>query len=215
MQYGVALKDYLSTMPLSCDRSNINFECHMIIVIVIYTPETVQICSGTRGSVLSEKLYQFTFKTEKFRKSLFPDCVRKWNRLDKDIRAVVSHNSFKNKIVTDKCSPSSLFYLGQRKFNIIHAQLRMNCSNLSAHLYSLHVVNSPGCICSHTAEDAAHYFLDCPLYYAQRMTLRNVVTRYTQFDLNVLLYGDSGIDHDRNVVIVQAVHDYIRDSERF
>ena len=55
---------------------------------------------------------KFTFKTEKFRKSLFPDCVRKWNRLDKDIRAVVSHNSFKNKIATDKCSPSSLFYLG-------------------------------------------------------------------------------------------------------
>ena len=70
-------------------------------------------------------------------------------------------------------------------------------------------------IYSHTAEDTAHYFLDCPLYYAQRMTLRNVVTRYTQFDLNVLLYGDSGIDHDRNVVIIQAVHDYIRDSERF
>ena len=45
----------------------------------------------------NDDLDQFTFKTEKFRKSLFPDCVRKWNRLDKDIRAVVSHNSFKNK----------------------------------------------------------------------------------------------------------------------
>ena len=156
----------------------------------------------------NDDLDQFTFKIEKFRKSLFPDCVRKWNRLDKDTRAVVSHNSFKNKIVTDKCPPS-LFYLGQRKFNIIRAQLRMNCSNLSAHLYSLHVVNSPACICSHTAEDTAHYFLDCPLYYTQRMILRNVVTRYTQSDLNVLLYGDSGIDHDRNAVIVQAVHDYI------
>ena len=72
----------------------------------------------------------------------------------------------------------------------------MNCGNLSAHLYSLHVVNSPAWICSHTAEDTAHYFLDCPLYYTQRMILRNVVTRYTQFDLKVLLYGDSGIDHD-------------------
>ena len=38
----------------------------------------------------SDDLDQFTFKTEKFRKSLFPDCVRKWNILDKDIRAVVS-----------------------------------------------------------------------------------------------------------------------------
>ena len=91
----------------------------------------------------------------------------------------------------------------------------MNYSNLSAHLYSLHVVNSPACICSHTAEDTAHYFLDLPLYYAQRMILRNVVRRYTQFDLKVLLYGDSGNDYDRNAVIVQAVHDYIRDSKRF
>ena len=115
----------------------------------------------------------------------------------------------------DKCPSSSLFYLGQRKFNIIHAQFRVNCSNLSAHLYSPHVVNSPACICSHTAEDTAHYFLDCPLCYTQRMILRNVVTRYAQFELKVLLYGDSGIDHDWNVVIVQAVHDYIRDSERF
>ena len=86
----------------------------------------------------------------------------------------------------------------------------MNCSNLSAHLYCLHVVDSPACICSHTTEDTAHYFLDCPLYYAQRTIVRNVVTRYTQFDLEILLYGDSDIDHDRNAVIVQAVHDHIR-----
>ena len=119
-----------------------------------------------------DDLDQFTFKTERFRKSLFPDCVRKRNTLDKDTQAVASHNSFKNKIVTDKCLPSSLFYLDQRKLNIIHAQLRMNCSNLSAsHLFSLHVVNSPACICSHKAEDTAHYFLDCPLYYTQRMIL--------------------------------------------
>ena len=34
------------------------------------------------------------------------------------------------------------------------------------------------------------------------MILRNVVTKYTQFDLKILLYGDTGIDHDRNAVIV-------------
>ena len=42
----------------------------------------------------------------------------------------------------------------------------------------------------------------CPLYYTQRMILRNVVTRYTQFDLEILLYGVSDIDHYRNAVIV-------------
>ena len=29
----------------------------------------------------------------------------------------------------------SLFYIGVRKFNVIHAQLRMNCNNLNAHLH--------------------------------------------------------------------------------
>ena len=62
----------------------------------------------------NDDLDQFTFKTEKFRKSLFSDSVRKWNKLDEDLWPVVSHNGFKNKIVTDKYSPSSLFYLGQR-----------------------------------------------------------------------------------------------------
>ena len=84
-----------------------------------------------------------------------------------------------------------------------------------SHLYSLHVVNSPACICAITAENTAHYVLDCPLYYAQRIILRDVVTRYTQFDIKILLYGDSDINHDSNAVIVQAVHDYIRDSKRF
>ena len=29
--------------------------------------------------------FNFNFKTEKFRKSLFTDCVRKGNKLDKDL----------------------------------------------------------------------------------------------------------------------------------
>ena len=47
------------------------------------------------------------------------------------------------------------------------------------------------------------------------MTLRNVVTRYTQFNLEVLLYCDSDIDNEKNAAIVQVVHDFINDSERF
>ena len=51
-----------------------------------------------------------------------------------------------------------LYYVGLRKFNIIHAQLRMNCSNVNAHLHSLHVIDSPACVCSHRDKDTAHFF---------------------------------------------------------
>ena len=65
--------------------------------------------------------------------TLLPDCVRKWNSLDKQKRNEGSHDTFKKNIAnTVKCS--SLFYIGIRKFNVIHAQLGMNCSNLNAHL---------------------------------------------------------------------------------
>ena len=36
-------------------------------------------------------------------------------------------------------------YLGERKIYIIHAQLRIEYSNLNDHLYKLHVINSPNC----------------------------------------------------------------------
>ena len=101
-----------------------------------------------------DDIEQFQFRTEKFRKSLFPDCVRKWNSLEKDLRKECSFNAFRTKVITNTVANcSKLYYVGQRKFNIILAQLRMNCSNLNAHLYSLHVIDSPACGCSHRVED--------------------------------------------------------------
>ena len=39
-------------------------------------------------------LNQFQFRTKKFKKSLFPDCVRKRNSLEKDLKKECSYNSF-------------------------------------------------------------------------------------------------------------------------
>ena len=104
-----------------------------------------------------------------------------------------------------KCS--SLFYIGIRKFNVIHAQLRMNCSNLNAHLHSLHVIDSPACVCSHSIEDTAHFFLYCPLYYTRRLARQNIVSRYTEFKLETLLFGDTDIDNVDNITNILTVHD--------
>ena len=46
-----------------------------------------------------DDLDQFQFRTEKFKKSLFPYCVRKWNSLERDLRKeCFSCNSFRSKI---------------------------------------------------------------------------------------------------------------------
>ena len=67
----------------------------------------------------------------------------------------------------------------------------------------------------HSGRYSTLYFLDCSLYYILRMSLRNSVIGYTEYNLTVLLYGDNDIDYDKNAAIVQAVHDCINDSERF
>ena len=115
---------------------------------------------------------------------------------------------------TSFCAKSCTMYKWNW-FNVIHAQLRMNCSNLNAHLHNLHVIDSPACVCSHSIEDTAHFFLYCPLYYTQRLALQNIVSRYTEFKLETLLFGDTNIDNEDNITIILAVHDYIKNLERF
>ena len=130
-------------------------------------------------------------------------------------KKVIMHGPKNFIIICSITNLLKLYYVGQREFNIILAQLHMNCSNLNAHLCSLHVIDNPACGCSHRVEDTAHFFLDCPLYYAQRLSLRNTVTRSSQFRLETLLYGDDDLDYESNVAIILAVHEFIKDSERF
>ena len=64
-------------------------------------------------------------------------------------------------------------------------------------------------------ENTTHFFLDCPLYNVQRLSLRNTVTRSSEFSLGTLLYGDYNLDYESNIAILLAVHEFIKDSERF
>ena len=60
-----------------------------------------------------------------------------------------------------------------------------------------------------------HFFFHCPLYYTQRLKLRDAVTRLTEITIETILYGDENISYQDNLEIVQAVHNYILESERF
>ena len=91
----------------------------------------------------------------------------------------------------------------------------MNCSNLNAHLHSLHVVDSPACVCSHSIEDTAHSPLLSTLLHPNVSPSEYCLKTYRILTkLETLLFGDKNIDWD-NITIVLAAHDYINDSERF
>ena len=92
-------------------------------------------------------------------------------------------DEFKSKLPNVSKTSDELYNFGERRCNVIHAQLRMQCSNLKAHLLALHVVDDPTCACNTGAEDNYHFFFQCPLYYAYRLELINTVNALSRFEL--------------------------------
>jgi len=95
--------------------------------------------------------------------------------------------------------------------------MRMQCSKLNAHLFKLHVIESPSCFCGHNIEDSEHYLLYCPLYLVPRIKMiQTLQTCININDLHVdtLLYGSSDCDYRTNVHIFEAVHDFINECDR-
>ena len=113
--------------------------------------------------------------------------------------------------------PNLLYYEGARSANVKHAQLRMNCSKLNSHLFSLHVIDSPQCECGHNIEDSNHYLLECPMYFIPRQkmlrSLNNLIS-ITDVHVSTLLYGCDKYDFNKNKSIVMAVQDFIIESNR-
>ena len=126
----------------------------------------------------------------KFRKSLLPDCKDKWNNLDDSIRTVNDYEEFKLKLPNCNTRSNELYNLGKRKWNVFHAQLRTKCSNLNAHLSSLHVIDDPICICNNGVEDCSSYFLQCNLYNAERLEIRSEISDIITVTLETILFGD-------------------------
>ena len=88
-----------------------------------------------------DNFYSMRSRIETYRLSFIPSSVRLYNSLDIVDRSFEYANS-----LMKRPSPS-LFYHGSRSSGIKHAQLRMKCSKLSFHLFSLRVVDSAACPC--------------------------------------------------------------------
>ena len=161
----------------------------------------------------ANKLIIVNARTEKFRNSIILDSVRLWNALDNETKDLNDYDDFKKNVLV-KYEPNILFNGIVRKLNIIHSQLRMQCSNLNDHLYKLHVIDTSACICSHFCEDCYHFFFQCPLYAVQRIKLLSDVNRLCNVDLNVLLYGSNLLDLKQNLIIFKSVELFILETDR-
>ena len=155
------------------------------------------------------------WRITKYQKSFLPFAISLWNNLDENTRTITNYESFKDTLMANTNSDNPLFYVGSRQEQIIMAKIRMRCSNLNGHLYTMKLIDSSACSCGFINEDEFHFLLVCPLYNRPRVTLQNAIGHIAPFTLRTLLYGDENLDLTVNMRIVTETLRFIKDSKRF
>ena len=154
------------------------------------------------------------WRITKYQKSFLPFAISLWNRLDENTRKITNYESFKDTLMANTID-NPLFYVGSGQEQIIMAKLRMGGSNLTGHLYSMKLIDSPACSCGFINENEFHFFLVCPLYNRPRVTLQNAMGNIAPFTLRTLLYVSENVDLTVNKRIVTETLRFIKDFKRF
>ena len=155
-------------------------------------------------------------RLEIVRRSFIPFSINLWNQLPLTKRNKPSLDEFKASLLDDFNEPNLLYYYGQRWPAVQHARLRIGCSKLNYDLcYNLHVIDNPNCTCGALQEDAFHYFIACPHFVEFRLQLFNVISTYCEVTLETILYGNLDLQDNYNKTIFDAVHNYIKMTQRF
>ena len=168
----------------------------------------------------------FYCRTDCFKYSFFPSTLRDWFNLDEFIRCAESISIFKNRLLSlIRPVQSSVFNIFDPKGLKLLTRLRLEFSHLNEHRFRHNFEScvNPLCSCSLTTEDTEHYLLHCHHFTHHRIDLMNSVNSVIHnfeslSDLDkkaILLYGDPGLDNNKNKLILEATINYIKVSERF
>ena len=157
-------------------------------------------------------------RTTTYANSFVPSSINEWNNLPEHLRNSPSISCFKQNLQKFKFSTYQVpthFLYGTRFLSTVHTRLRNNCSNLKNDLYNNHISNTDRCDYCNSTENAEHYFFQCNKYTDQRYNLFSATRNFHPLNTNKLLFGDNNLSLEQNIVIVEAVHQYIRSTKRF
>lgn len=157
-------------------------------------------------------------RTEIFSRSCIPSGVTLWNSLDTSLKQLDSFASFRRSLKSKCFSPSKVpdyFVKGNRKWSIIHARIRNNCSDLQFDLFQNHLSLNSSCSCGNNIENALHFFFECENYRIARIHLFRETREFHPLSLEYILYGKPSLSNNSNFLLFQAVHRYIKESKRF
>ena len=168
----------------------------------------------------------FKYKGDKFNNSFFPNTLKIWNALPRNIQ-------FKNIEEFKLCTKKEFkpprykhFARGSKLGNILLTRIRVGRSSLNQHKFTIGLSDSPECLCHFRSESPEHFFLDCFLYSLERQLLFDLIEHYVpnfkRFNkkkkLELILKGVN-IDNEEfistNTTLTKAVQNFILSTKRF
>ena len=179
------------------------------------------------GRHITNDLYKFTCRKNRFLYSFYPNSVICWNDLGPEMRKIDTLSKFKKEIQKAiKPEKRSIFNIHDPDGIRYLFQLRVGLSPLKAHKNRHNFKDTPDdrCRCGRGSETTNHFLLHCPFYNTLRETLLAFVNPIS-YQLNLsntdnvisklLLYGDEKLKSCENSSILKSTINFIRSTERF
>ena len=149
------------------------------------------------------------------KQSFFPSSVLLWNNLPNHIKEINTLSLFKRSITRKPPPVPKYYFIGERKYSVIHSRLRNNCSNLNFDLYTNHLSSSPTCSCSSEEETVSHYFFHCSNYVNERQVMIQQLNQQNlPVNLESILQGNNVLSEDQNCELFKIVQKFIESSKR-
>ena len=120
--------------------------------------------------------------------------------------------SFKKYLYQNKVNIPSYYYLGNRRVQILHSKLRLECSALNIHIFRKNLTESLLCTCG-SIETPYHYFLQWSRYRTARETA--LFRLNNPLNSHILSYRDANFSIIENEGIFKMVHEYILKTKIF
>ena len=167
----------------------------------------------------------FNIRHNFFKNYFFPSAVIEWNKLDSRHRKVKSFTDLKkNTLSFIRPKANSVFNCNSSKGLKFVTRFWPGLSHLREHKFKHSFQDSinPLYSCSLDVESTIHYFLYCPLFTIERLTLLNLISQIdhklldsSESYLMHLLSGDPSRDTKSNTEIPNATIDYVLTTNRF
>ena len=165
-------------------------------------------------------------RTDCFKFSFFPATLSDSFNVDPSIRNSESISSFKSKLLSFiRPVQSNVYNIFDPQGLKLLTRLRLGFSHLNEHRFRHNFQDciNPLCSCSLEIEDTSHYLLHCHNFSRYRIDLMNSANSVRDHfeslsdssKRDILLYGDSRLDTNKNKFILVATINYIKHSERF